>query len=373
MLPRRKDLYNIPGWHTRRRLVVIESDDWGSIRTPSTEAYNTLLSQGIRVDRDPYCRYDSLATPGDLSNLFEVLHAVKDSNGNPAVLTANCVTANPLFEKIEQSGYNEYFFEPFPDTLQRDALHSGSFALWKEGMAMGVFHPQLHGREHLNVQKWLRALRSAEAATLAAFKVGSFGLTQIAAPTVKEYYMGAFNSSLPADTARYAAIIKEGADMFQQLFNYRSESFIATTYEWHPDLEPHLSAAGVKYLQGTVCQKIPIGNDEGVTMHRRCFQGRRSSHGLIYLMRNCLFEPSLRPTVDSVDQCLQHIRTAFRWGKAANICTHRVNFIGSIDHRNTDRTLPAFRTLLQEITKRWPDCEFVTSDQLGRIIQGKSL
>ena len=76
MLPRRKDLYNIPGWHTRRRLVVIESDDWGSIRTPSTEAYNTLLRQGIRVDRDPYCRYDSLATPGDLSNLFEVLHAV---------------------------------------------------------------------------------------------------------------------------------------------------------------------------------------------------------------------------------------------------------------------------------------------------------
>ena len=160
--------------------------------------------------------------------------------------------------------------------------------------------------------------------------------------------------------------------MFQQLFNYRSESFIATTYEWHPDLEPHLSAVGVKYLQGTVCQKIPIGNDEGVTMHRHCFQGRRSSHGLIYLMRNCLFEPSLRPTVDSVDQCLQHIRTAFRWGKAANICTHRVNFIGSIDHRNTDRTLPAFRTLLLEITKRWPDCEFVTSDQLGHIIQGKS-
>ena len=39
----RKELYNIPGWHTRRHLVVIESDDWGSIRTPSKAVYNEFL------------------------------------------------------------------------------------------------------------------------------------------------------------------------------------------------------------------------------------------------------------------------------------------------------------------------------------------
>ena len=366
---RRKDLYNIPGWHTRRKLVVIESDDWGSIRTPSREAYDALLAQGIRADRDPYCRYDNLATPDDLARLFEVLHSVKDSNDHPAVITANCVTANPLFEPIRQSGFNQYYFEPFTDTLQRDPQHIGSFALWQEGMAQQVFHPQLHGREHLNVAKWLRALRAAEPATLAAFNLGSFGLTQIAAPSIKEYYMGAFNSSLPADTLQYADILRQAADMFGTLFGYRSESFIATTYEWHPDLEPHLAAIGVKYLQGTICQKIPVGDDEGIVERRRCFQGRRSPHGLTYLMRNCLFEPTLRPRIDSVDQCLHHIETAFRWGKAANICSHRVNYIGSIDPRNTDRTLPALQSLLQQIVKRWPQCEFVTSDQLGHIIQ----
>lgn len=29
------NLLNIPGWHTNRRIVVIESDDWGSVSMPS--------------------------------------------------------------------------------------------------------------------------------------------------------------------------------------------------------------------------------------------------------------------------------------------------------------------------------------------------
>ena len=85
-------------------------------------------------------------------------------------------------------------------------------------------------------------------------------------------------------------------------------------------------------------------------------------------MRNCFFEPSTKPHADCVDECLHHVALAFRWGKAANICSHRVNYIGSIDEANTDRNLPAFGRLLQAIVKRWPDVEFVSSDQLGDII-----
>jgi len=35
----RKNLVNIPGWRTNRKIVVIESDDWGSVRMPSREVY----------------------------------------------------------------------------------------------------------------------------------------------------------------------------------------------------------------------------------------------------------------------------------------------------------------------------------------------
>ena len=33
------NLLNIPGWRTKRHIVVIESDDWGSIRMPSKDVY----------------------------------------------------------------------------------------------------------------------------------------------------------------------------------------------------------------------------------------------------------------------------------------------------------------------------------------------
>ena len=122
----RKDLYNMFGWRTDRHLVVIESDDWGSIRMPSKTVYDEFLRHGVRVDRDPYCKYDSLATSSDLERLFEVLCSVKDKNGNPAIITANTLSANPVFEKIEASGYKEYYYEPFTVTLKNCPFHANA-------------------------------------------------------------------------------------------------------------------------------------------------------------------------------------------------------------------------------------------------------
>ena len=89
-------------------------------------------------------------------------------------------------------------------------------------------------------------------------------------------------------------------------------------------------------------------------------------------MRNCYFEPSIKPGFDFVGDCLNRIESAFRWKKAANICAHRVNFIGAVDPSNTDRNLPLFSALLKEIVRRWPDVEFISSDQLGDIIAGEA-
>ena len=45
------NLLNVPGWRTNRHIVVIESDDWGSIRMPSKEVYDKLLKEGYRASR----------------------------------------------------------------------------------------------------------------------------------------------------------------------------------------------------------------------------------------------------------------------------------------------------------------------------------
>lgn len=365
----RKELYNMLGWQTKRHLVVIESDDWGTIRMPSREVYDEFLRCGIRVDRDTYCRYDNLATKHDLENLFEVLSSVKDKNGHPAVITANTLSANPVFDKIRESDFKQYYFEPFTETLRRDTVHADAFEMWKQGMAAGLFHPQSHGREHLYVKKWLQTLRNGDKVTHMAFDLGTWGLTAHVDPSIKEYYMGAFNSSEDADIRVFEVIIDDALRIFKNIFGYDSLSFTPTTYTWSPKIEPCLVNHGVKFIQSTFQQKIPIGDDQGVKVTYRGFQGTRTKAGLIRLFRNCFFEPSTKENYDWVGDCLKRIEIAFRYGKAANICAHRLNFIGSIDSKNTDRTLPEFKRLLQEIVRRWPDVEFVTSDQLGEIIE----
>src|SRR5690554_564768 len=103
-----KNLSNIPGWRTKRKIVVFESDDWGSIRMSSNEARKSLLAKGIIKNKgaaDRYNRYDTLASSEDLEALFDVLSKVKDSQGNHAKFTALSLVANPDFEKIKNSDF----------------------------------------------------------------------------------------------------------------------------------------------------------------------------------------------------------------------------------------------------------------------------
>ena len=80
--------------------------------------------------------------------------------------------------------------------------------------------------------------------------------------------------------------------------------------------------------------------------------------------RNCKFEPAKNHNIDWVDQCLSEIKIAFRWGKPVVIDSHRVNYIGSISPENRDYSLKELKCLLKEIVKRWPEVEFVNSEQL---------
>lgn len=338
---------------------------------PSKEVYDALLKHGLHVDKDPYCHYDNLATAADLEALYETLRPIKDKNGRSAVLTANAVVANPVFDKIKESGFREYFYEPFTETLKRYPQHAGAFEMWKQGIEEGLFHPQFHGREHLNVKKWLNVLLSGEEATSLAFEHGTFGLTSDVSPSIKTNYMGAFDSCLLEDLDFCKQSIQEGLKLFEQLIGYPSESFIATTYTWSSKIEPFLSTCGVKYLQGMVHQRVPLDGGERFSYKKNNFTGHKSPAGLTYVTRNCYFEPS-QTAIDWVSNCMNRIDIAFRWGKPAVISSHRVNFIGNIVESNRTENLRMLSQLLQIVVKKYPDVEFMSTDELGRIITSKN-
>ncbi len=167
---------NLPGWSTKRKIVVFESDDWGSIRMPSLEAFNNLKKAGISVEESYYNKFDNLECNDDLESLFEVLSSFNDQNGNYPAFTGVCVIANPDFNKIRECGYKEYFYEPFTETLKRYPEHDRVYRLWNEGVEKRLFVPQFHGREHLNVQRWLRDLQTNDEYVRIAFDNQVWGI-----------------------------------------------------------------------------------------------------------------------------------------------------------------------------------------------------
>jgi len=72
---------------------------------------------------------------------------------------------------------------------------------------------------------------------------------------------------------------------------------------------------------------------------------------------------------DWVNSCLNDIDMAFRWNKPAIISSHRVNYIGALDPGNRENGLSQLKQLLKEVVSRWPDVEFMTSAELGDLIQ----
>ena len=348
------NLLNIPGWRTKRHIVVFESDDWGAIRMPSREVYEKLLSEGYRVDEIAYEKNDSLAREVDLCALFEVLRKYKDKNGNHPIITANCVVANPDFERIKASEYCQYYYEPITETFKRYPGCENSFFLWEQGMREGLFRPQFHGREHLNVARWMAALQSNDVDTRHVFEYGLMGLFPKDDYSMGNVYQVALDNTR-CSLHELEVVLSEGLDLFEHLFNYKSKTFIAPCYTWHPQLEKLLYEKGIHGLQGMVYQYVPGENPI------RHFMGAKNTYGQIITIRNCFFEPT--KNVNKED-CLNRIQYAFRWHKPAIISTHRLNFIGALREENRTDSLEQLDFLLKNILNIWPDVEFMTSDQL---------
>jgi hypothetical protein len=360
-------LLNLPGFRTKRKIVVFESDDWGSIRMPSHEIYQQLLKKDIRVDNLAFTKYDSLASEKDLTLLFEVLNSVRDKNGNPAIITANTIVANPDFEKIKSSGFRDYYYEPFTETLKRYPEHARSFELWKEGIEMRVLRPQFHGREHLNVTAWMKALREDKGKAKLAFDYEMFDLSE--SDNVNE---NTFVEALDLQNKDELEFQKEsiitGLKLFEKLFGYKSKTFVAPCYIWSSELNKTLYESGIKAFQGNWFQFDPIEGTERKFKKRFHFLGQKNSNNQIYMVRNAAFEPTSEPHFDWITEVIEKMQLLFRLGKPVIINTHRINFIGFIDPINREKNLQLFKVLLNCMLNKWPEIEFMSSDQLTDLI-----
>lgn len=367
-----RNLLNIRGWQTGRRIVVLESDDWGTVRVSSKEAYNHFLENGFPVKDCPYNSNDMLESNTDMELLFEVLSSVRDKNGNPAILTANNIVANPDFKKIKDAGYLQYYCEPFTETYKRYPNHDKVMRLYEEGITKKMLMPQFHGREHVNVARWLKALQANDKAALFAFEHNMFSVHAERAPKVVNEYMDALDADSKEELETKPGIIREGLELFRKIWGFRSASFIAPCYIWDTALETVLAQGGVQYLQGMVIQLEPLAEPGYQYKKKYHYQGQQNKSGQHYLVRNAFFEPSTNPAFDWIGDCLNRIEVAFRWKKPAIISMHRLNFMGGLRPENRATNLLLLSKLLHQIVQRWPETEFMSTAQLGDLMSKKN-
>lgn len=364
-----KSLSNLPGWRTKRNILVIESDDWGSVRMPSLKVYRHLQQLGLNIDKGNNQRYntlDTLASHTDLACLFDTLRQVKDCHGHHPAFTAMSLGANPDFEKIVANGFMQYEYEAFTTTLERYGL-SDTFAMWQQGADENLFHAEFHGREHLNIKVWMDALRKGDPHTRAAFEQGCWGFKPSNDYGIS--YQAAFDVDDVKTLPIQKAVVRSGVELFKSLHGRKPRFFVPPNGPIHQSIIDEAVTAGVEYVSSPKIHQEPQGHRRFKKRFR--YLGKRGTKGMIYLTRNCFFEPSYQGKGFSVDDCLKQIKSAFQFRKPAIVSTHRVNYIGGLQESNRINGNQALAELFRRIVRQWPDVEFMTSPQLGDTIRNE--
>ena len=350
----RSNLSNLPGWRTNRKIVVVESDDWGSVHTFSKQAFERMKNAGLNVD-DYHYGNDALESNDDLEMLFSSLSEFKDMMGHPPVFTSMCNVANPDFDKIALADFQEYFVQPLFDTVSDYNNHDSLLSLWKKGNEEGLFYPALHGREHINIRRYMDLLRSGDSGMRLAFKNRSLGASAYEGK-VYPNYLGALYPTSMEEVNELHKILEDAGSLFEKQCGYKPLSFIAPNAEEPRELKNTLSKIGIKYITRPKRSIYPLG--DGNFKSEWNWLGKKNDIGQTILVRNCFFEPVCSGEKDKeyitnwVDHCLKEMEISFRWHKPAVISSHRVNYIGHIDPKNREKGIKALRTFLKAILKK---------------------
>jgi len=360
---------NLLGWRTKRKIVIFSVDDYGNVRLDSKKAREAMDSAGIKA-QSRFDRVDTLETKQDLEMLFDTLRSVKDSKGNHAVFTPFAMPCNLDFEKIAESGFREFHNELLPVTFeklseQQPEAYDGAWKLWQQGMDEGLMVPQFHGREHLNLKVFEEMLAKRDPQVMIPLKNRSYtGFTDSGYSSIAE--MAAFDFWKAEENERLGEIIREGLNAFEKVYGYRSVHFTPPVYNIHPGQYPVLKECGIRYIDTALVKKEHRGEGQYKTVLN--YTGKRNSEGQYFIVRNVVFEPIEERGIDWITFTEKQIEAAFRWNRPAIISSHRVNFCGHIDPDNRKKGLEALRTLLNRITKRWPEVEFMAANELGDLV-----
>lgn len=367
MISLAKKILSLLEFRPSGKLILFCSDDWGSIRVRSAKDRSELIRKGISMDTNRFNRYDTLESNDDLDQLLSVLKRHRDTHGRNPVLTLVMNVANPDFESIRRSNYEQYSFKPLQSTLRSYSNSDQVISLYRQGLQERLLDFQFHGREHIQINAWMKALRCNDEKARIAFDHEFFFLNNEDLSSNQYQNLGeAYNFSSKLELMNQQEIIKSGVNLFQELWGYYPVSFTAPSMMYNDALNETLSQAGIRLLDVPRLRSIPIGNNK--YKRKLHYLGQSNKLNQKYITRNAVFETNLKDS--DVDSCLGQIQNAFTMNQMVIVSNHRASFVGGIDERNRTEGLRKLDELFTRIIKTWPNVEFIGMRELYSILYG---
>ena len=354
-------LRHLLGKKTNRKIVVIESDDWGSFRFKNTSVRDHYMTN---PKAGQWMHYnDCFESYEDVIALEEVLKSVKDKQDNPACFTFLLNPANPDFSKIEKSNFKTYHYESFDKTLENRKDGNEILNWYHSALQNNLIEVGFHGREHLNVNAWMKALQQQNSHAIDGFKNRIWGQAKLFTKEKKLSYRSTFQIEEKAELKGLKTSIGEGLEIINKVFKKPATYFLPPDGPYHLSLNKTLSENGIKYIGLSKIHNNPLEPKKHQT--KLFWLGKATKAGLKVITRNVMFEPSSPQSSDWVNFALHQIEQAFKYKNPAVISTHRANYVSGLNPDNGPKALAQLHELLLRITKKWPEVEFMTSSQLG--------
>jgi hypothetical protein len=357
------------GFHTGRKIICFDSDDWGSIRTPSKSVLENIVAEDPETARNVFLRNDTLENDTDLDKLANVLSSFGDCRGRHPCFTLNFAVANPKFELINPDS-GDYHYETFVETYSR---YFGSanrvFSCIQNGVANRVFWPQLHCREHIFVNRWLLDLQNGKKDVALAYRAHTIDVGSSFQPSNRFGYMDAFHVTNPYDWQSLFKSLDIAQDIFTNIFGFRSTGIVCPCFVWNSELETYLRRNGFLRIS-TSCWQLQSSGDYSTEKLKRVFHytGERK-HQIQFCVRNVEFEPSQSSDLHKlVEESMNQISYSFKHKKPVVIDTHRMNYVSSLSAENEEKGINAIALLLTSIHNTYPDVEFMSLSDLAEFM-----
>jgi len=313
-------------------VIAIESDDWGA---------------------------GPLAQAAALERVSAILQGIPDATGRPAVMTLGVVLEVPDGARIAASDCTEYHALTFADARFDDVR-----AAMQDGIAAGVFVPQLHGQCHY----WPPALLAAaqgDAAVRDWLIASEPAATEDLPPPLQSRWVDA--SCLPSrahDAAAIRQAVAAEAANYQAVFGSAPKVAVATTFVWNDAVEAAWAQAGVEAII-TPRRRATCRNAAGEPdcVDATMLAGERSSAGQACLVRDVYFEPALG---HAPRRLVEGLLARTRQGRACLVETHRFNFL-----RAPDASLDALETALRAALAACPELRFASPLELAQAMRAR--